>query len=79
VGKSPGSHPGLILAKLVDYSKRRHPEVTACSPAEGWRRSKKIRLIESMNPHWHDLAELWYRPIEDGITPMLSTPDPSLG
>jgi hypothetical protein len=32
-----------------------------------------------MNPHWHDLAELWYRPIEDGITPMLSTPDPSLG
>ena len=26
---------------------------------KGWRRSKKIRLIESMNPHWRDLAEHW--------------------
>lgn len=24
-----------------------------------WRRSKKIALIESMNPHWLDLAEGW--------------------
>jgi len=23
---------------------------------KGWRRSKKIRLIESLNPEWHDLA-----------------------
>ena len=23
---------------------------------KGWRRSKKIHLIESMNPEWHDLA-----------------------
>ena len=32
---------------------------------KGWRRSKKIRLIESMNPHWYDLAEHWtevYKP-----------------
>ncbi|MGD0181929.1 MAG: GIY-YIG nuclease family protein [Terriglobales bacterium] len=32
---------------------------------KGWRRSKKIRLIESLNPHWHDLAERWsemYKP-----------------
>jgi hypothetical protein len=32
---------------------------------KGWRRSKKIRLIESLNPHWHDLAEHWtdvYKP-----------------
>ena len=26
---------------------------------KGWRRGKKIRLIESMNPHWDDLAERW--------------------
>jgi putative endonuclease len=26
---------------------------------KGWRRSKKINLIESMNPHWNDLAERW--------------------
>jgi len=30
-----------------------------------WRRSKKIKLIESMNPRWDDLAERWsevYKP-----------------
>jgi putative endonuclease len=26
---------------------------------KGWRRAKKIALVESMNPHWADLAEHW--------------------
>lgn len=26
---------------------------------KGWRRAKKIALIESLNPHWEDLAEKW--------------------
>jgi len=26
---------------------------------KGWRRSKKIALIESRNPRWEDLAEKW--------------------
>src|SRR5258708_11777374 len=26
---------------------------------KGWRRSKKIALIEEMNPRWEDLAEKW--------------------
>jgi putative endonuclease len=26
---------------------------------KGWRRSKKIALIESRNPRWQDLAEKW--------------------
>lgn len=26
---------------------------------KGWRRSKKIELIESMNPKWQDLSEEW--------------------
>jgi hypothetical protein len=33
---------------------------------KGWRRSKKIALIEAMNPHWHDLAAKWqdvYKPV----------------
>ena len=37
---------------------------------KGWRRSKKIRLIEAANPHWHDLAERWsdvYKP-DDSVT-----------
>jgi putative endonuclease len=26
---------------------------------KGWRRSKKIALIEKINPRWQDLAEKW--------------------
>jgi len=29
---------------------------------KGWRRSKKITLIESMNPQWRDLSEDWRDP-----------------
>lgn len=28
---------------------------------KGWRREKKIALIEKMNPRWQDLAENWRR------------------
>jgi putative endonuclease len=28
---------------------------------KGWRRAKKIALIEKMNPRWQDLAENWGR------------------
>ena len=27
---------------------------------KGWRRSKKVWLIERENPNWLDLAELWF-------------------
>ena len=27
---------------------------------KGWLRSRKIALIESMNPQWRDLSEEWY-------------------
>jgi putative endonuclease len=26
---------------------------------KGWRREKKVKLIESLNPRWQDLAEKW--------------------
>jgi len=28
---------------------------------KGWLRSKKIALIESINPEWKDLSEEWYQ------------------
>ena len=31
-----------------------------------WRREKKVRLIEKMNPEWSDLSEEWYENNEDG-------------
>jgi putative endonuclease len=30
---------------------------------KGWLRSKKIKLIEEMNPEWKDLSDGWYEDI----------------
>ena len=30
---------------------------------KGWRREKKIALIESQNPHWVDLSRQWYESV----------------
>ena len=36
---------------------------------KGWRREKKDRLVESVNPGWKDLAADWYpeRLLKDGV------------
>ena len=39
---------------------------------KGWRRSKKVELIEQMNPYWSDLARLW---TEDSQPPQTLRPD----
>jgi putative endonuclease len=31
---------------------------------KGWRREKKIKLIQSLNPNWHDLSDGWYDSVE---------------
>jgi len=37
---------------------------------KGWLRSKKIALIESMNPEWDDLAAGWFgRPDSSWLRP----------
>ena len=37
---------------------------------KGWLRSKKIDLIESMNPEWDDLAGGWFGPPDSsGLCP----------
>ena len=30
---------------------------------KGWRRAKKIELLERINPQWKDLSAEWYRAI----------------
>jgi len=49
------------LTRLVYYESFLYPDdaIDREKEIKGWRRSKKIQLIESMNPHWHDLAEHW--------------------
>ena len=41
---------------------------------KGWVREKKIRLIESQNPAWKDLAELWFPAKTQGPDSSLPTP-----
>ena len=46
------------LVYLEDYSEARCA-IAREKQIKGWLRSKKIALIESMNPHWNDLAQTW--------------------
>jgi putative endonuclease len=55
------------LTRLAYYETFFYPDAAIDRENEikGWRRSKKIRLIESMNPYWEDLAKQWseiYKP-----------------
>lgn len=38
-----------------------HRAIAREKQLKGWRRAKKIALIEKLNPRWHDLAENWGR------------------
>ena len=42
---------------------------------KGWLRSKKIALIESMNPEWNDLSAEWF---QGPVAPATAQRDPSL-
>jgi len=58
------------LTRLVYYERFFYPDAAIDREKEikGWRRSKKIKLIESMNPRWDDLAKDWqnmYKPAAD--------------
>jgi putative endonuclease len=57
----PGFTSRYNLTRLVYYECFFYPDAAIAREKQikGWRRSKKIKLIESMNPHWHDLAETW--------------------
>ena len=83
----PGFTSRYNLTRLVYYEEFVYPDAAIDREKEskGWRRAKKIRLIESMNPQWQDLAEKWmdiYKP-DASCTPgkreISSTRDPSLG
>jgi len=69
----PGFTSRYNLTRLAYYERFADPGAAIEREKEikGWRRSKKIRLIESVNPHWGDLAEHWselYKP-ESSVAP----------
>ena len=56
------------LTWLVHYEMTN--DVTAAISREkqikGWLRSKKLALVESMNPEWDDLSETWFERVTVG-------------
>ena len=62
------------LTRLVYYEEFVYPDAAIAREKEikGWRRGKKIQLIEAMNPHWRDLAEKW----QDTYKPDAAVPNP---
>ena len=55
------------LTRLIYFECFVYPDAAIRREKEikGWRRSKKLKLIESMNPRWEDLASDWqdmYKP-----------------
>jgi len=68
---SPGFTSRYNLTRLVYYESFIYPDAAIAREKEikGWRRSKKIALIGSMNPRWEDLAKDWqnvYKPARAG-------------
>src|SRR6185437_2609244 len=68
----PGFTSRYNLTRLVYYEQFVYPDAAIAREKEikGWRRSKKIRLIESINPLWRDLSEGWwdkYKPTKKAI------------
>jgi putative endonuclease len=66
----PGFTSRYNLIRLVYYERFFYPDAAISREKEikSWRRSKKIALVESMNPRWEDLAKDWrdvYKPAAD--------------
>jgi putative endonuclease len=58
---TPGFTSQYNLVQLVYYEQFIYPDAAIRREKEikGWRRSKKIELINSTNPKWDDLARDW--------------------
>jgi putative endonuclease len=61
-GQVPGFTPRYSVNRLVHFEG--FGDVTGAIGREkelkGWRRRRKVELIESVNPQWRDLSEGWY-------------------
>ena len=57
----PGFTARYGLDQLVYYEVADSPSVAISREKQikGWRRSKKVALIESVNPRWEDLSAEW--------------------
>jgi putative endonuclease len=58
----PGFTKKYDITRLVYYEVTSYIHLALSREKEikGWRRNKKIQLIESLNPKWVDFAEDWF-------------------
>jgi putative endonuclease len=68
------------LTRLVYYEAFVYPDAAIVREKElkGWLRRRKIELIESINPHWNDLAAGWYDAYRPPTEQKQPSRDPSL-
>ena len=60
---SPTGHAARYrIHRLVHFEIAEHPLVAIAREKQlkGWRRSRKVALIEAGNPAWDDLAASWF-------------------
>ena len=59
----PGFTSKYNITSLVYFeeTKNIYSAITREKQIKGWLRAKKIDLIESINPRWHDLSADWYK------------------
>ena len=57
-----GFTAGYNVDRLVYYEEMTDAASAAARERQlkGWIRAKKIKLIESINPHWFDLSDRWF-------------------
>jgi putative endonuclease len=53
--------------------------ITREKELKGWRREKKIALLERENPLWEDLAERWYEDVASFFGVRKADPSPRSG
>ena len=58
----PGFTTKYSIERLVYFEATEdvHSAISREKQIKGWLRSRKIALIESMNPTWDDLSASWY-------------------
>src|SRR5271155_4859256 len=76
---TPGFTSRYNLTRLVYCERFFYPDAAIDREKEikGWRRSKKIALIESMNPRWEDLAKDWGKEYKPAAADHRESPRPA--
>jgi putative endonuclease len=73
-GALPGFTRRYGVHRLVYYELARGPAgaIRREKQIKGWARTKKVAMIDSMNPEWNDLAEPWFVdvPLSDPSHPL---------